>query len=508
MLLRVENLTKRFPGVVANDRLNLEIAPGEVHALLGENGAGKSTLMNLLYGLLQPDEGQIYWLDRPVGIGSPRDALDLGIGMVHQHFMLVPRLSVLENVTLSLKRKRGENRGSAELRLRELAAAWGTEIDPLRTVDSLSVGERQRVEILKALYRNVRLLILDEPTAALAPAETESLFRMGRSLVAGGGSVIFITHRLDEVMAFSDRVTVLRNGRNAGTLKTGDATPGALAQLMVGHEVESSAKRPRAGGQSANQPLLEVVEVSTPPGRGGVRLKGVTLDVNAGEIVGIAGVDGNGQTELVEAILGLRPIDRGRVAIDGRESTNRPTRDILRNGIAVIPGDRHAGAIIEDYDLIQNALLGFADRRPWANRGWLQRAEVERTVGEIITQLQIRTSSPFGPMSRMSGGHQQRFVVGRTLLRSPRVLLAVQPTRGLDIDSAELIRAKLLELREAGNGVLLVSMDLEEVMRLSDRVAVIYGGSLIGRASPGYTRNEIGLLMAGISPIPPGGAPP
>jgi simple sugar transport system ATP-binding protein len=506
MLLRVENLTKRFPGVVANDRLNLEIAAGEVHALLGENGAGKSTLMNLLYGLLEPDEGQIYWQDRPVRIGSPRVALELGIGMVHQHFMLVPRLSVLENVTLGLKRKPGENRGAAERRLRGLAAAWGGEVDPSRSVDSLSVGERQRVEILKALYRNIRLLILDEPTAALAPSEAEQLFRMGRSLADGGGAVIFITHRLDEVMAFSDRVTVLRNGQHAGTFETRKATPRALAQLMVGHEVKSSSRRPRGTSEAAGRPLLEISDMGTARGREGVRLSDITLDVNTGEVVGIAGVDGNGQTELVEAILGLRRIERGRVMVDGREMTNLRTEEVLSRGVAVVPGDRHAAAMIEDCDLIQNGLLGFADRRPWVSRGWLQSAEVKRTVGEIIERFNIRTPSSISPMSRMSGGHQQRFVVGRTLCRAPKVLLAVQPTRGLDIDSAELIRSKLLELREAGNGVLLVSMDLEEVMQLSDRIAVIYGGSIIGGPSAAFSRNEIGLLMAGVV-TPPAQAP-
>jgi simple sugar transport system ATP-binding protein len=505
MLLRVENLTKRFPGVVANDHLNLDIRPGEVHAVLGENGAGKSTLMNLLYGLLQPDEGQIYWEDRPVSIGSPREALDLGIGMVHQHFMLVPRLTVLENVTLGLTRGPGEGRQVAERRLCELAAAWGTDINPHRTVDSLSVGERQRVEILKALYRKARLLILDEPTAALAPAEIEQLFRMGRSHVAGGGSVIFITHRMDEVMAFSHRVTVLRDGRNVGTMETSAATPAALAHLMVGHDVEAGSRRPRVA-VGKQRPLLELIDVGTAPGRGGDRLGGVTLDVGPGEIVGIAGVDGNGQTELVEAILGLRRIDRGRIVIDGEESNGLDTREILARGIAVIPGDRHAGAIIEDFDLIQNGLLGLADRQPWVSGGWLQPGAVARTVAEIVSGYSIKTSSPPGPMRRMSGGHQQRFVVGRTLSRKPKLLLAVQPTRGLDIESAELIRRKLLDLREAGNGVLLVSMDLEEVIRLCDRIAVIYGGSIIGRASAGYSRNEIGLLMAGVSPGAEGAA--
>jgi general nucleoside transport system ATP-binding protein len=495
-LLRVEQLTKRFPDVAANDALNLEILPGEVHALLGENGAGKTTLMNLLCGLLTPDEGRIYWQEAPVAISSPGRALELGIGMVHQHFMLVPRLTILENVLLGLGRGLRRDRTSAEQRLRDLAKAFWPSLDPHRLVDSLSIGEKQKVEILKALYREIRLLILDEPTAALAPHEAQILFEFGRTLTAQGGAIIFITHRMEEAMAFSDRISVLRQGQNVGTVPTRDTSPRGLARLMVGRDLppstEKISRRPGAV-------LLEAAGLSTSGPEGSVALDDLSFDVKEGEILGFAGVDGNGQTEVVEALLGLRPASRGRIVFRGRELTGLKPKAIYDHGLAVLPGDRHAAGMIENLDLMQNGLLGLEGRAPWSRRGFLQRIEIQRLAEGIVSRFSVKASSVHASMDQLSGGHQQRFVVGRTLCRNPEVLIAVQPTRGLDLESAEFIRTQLLKLREEGRGILLVSTDLDEIIRLSDRIDVLYGGRIIGRALPGDNREEIGLLMAGVN---------
>jgi len=513
-LLRVERLTKRFRGVTANDALDLEIRPGEIHALLGENGAGKSTLMNLLYGLLAPDAGQIYWQGQPVSIASPRAALELGIGMVHQHFMLVPRLTVLENVTLGLNRKMRGDRAAAEKRLRELAKTIWPQIDPHRPIDSLSIGEKQKVEILKALFRRVRLLILDEPTAALAPSEAEDLFRIGRELTRQQGAIIFITHRLDEVMAFSDRVSVLRQGRNVGTFDTRSSSPRALASQMVGRELAPPPTSPTGSNacvaeaskafvptpMSVSPPLLQATHVTTPPKEGSVSLSNISLQIHPGEILGIAGVDGNGQTELVEALLGHRRLSHGEILIHGRSIAASTPEAILDRGLAVIPGDRHAAAIVDGFDLLQNGLLGLVDRGPWSKRGFLRRREVRGLAKKIVGDFSVKAASLDAPINQLSGGHQQRFVVGRTLQRDPSVLIAVYPTRGLDFESAEFIRSQLLALRDQGRGVLLVTTDLDEVIKLSDRIAVIYGGRIIGSASPTASRAEIGLLMAGVAP--------
>lgn len=502
-LLRVEALTKSFPGVIANDRLDLEVRAGEVHAVLGENGAGKSTLMNVLGGMLAPDAGEIRWEGRRVSLASPRDAADLGIAMVHQHFMLVPRLSVLENVTLGLPRSARGRPAEAERRLRALLGQFETDLDPRQPVETLSVGERQKVEIMKAIFRQVRLLILDEPTAALAPHEAQQLFRIGRSVAAQGNAVIFITHRMDEVHAFSDRVTVLRAGRNVGTFATAGSEPRELVRLMVGRELAAPPVRaPRAPGAV----LLEADAISTAGGEGVVPLDRLSLAVQAGEIVGVAGVDGNGQDELVEALLGLRPLRAGRITLGPQDLSSLDTAGILAAGLGVVPADRHAAAIVEDFDLRRNVLLGLGPTPPWVRGGWLDWKRIGETTAEIVQRFQVKAQGPDAPISRLSGGHQQRLVLGRALCREARVLVAAQPTRGLDVGSAALVRERLLAMRAEGRGVLLLSMDLDEVLQLSDRIAVIFAGRILGWADPGTSRTEIGLLMTGIAPGA-GGAP-
>jgi general nucleoside transport system ATP-binding protein len=496
-LLQVENLTKRFPGVVANDRLHLEVAAGEVHALLGENGAGKSTLMNILYGLLRPDGGNILWKGQPVRIGSPREAMRLGIGMVHQHFMQVAPLTVLENVVLGLRWGLVGDMAAAEQRLRAIAAQFQQTIDPHARIGSLSVGEQQRVEIFKALYRNAELLILDEPTASLTPGETAQLFGVCRELVAQGKSVIFITHKLDEVCALSNRITVLRHGRNVATLETSKSEPQQLARLMVGQDVALRIeKRPHDTGPV----LLQISDLRVANHDGRAVIKDLSLTLRRGEIVGIAGVDGNGQAELVQALLGLLPPARGSVHLQGDDITYLTQAKRMEKGIAIIPADRHREAVVQDLSLVDNALLGFSDAPPLAKFGFLQRAAAIRFTQKIIADFSVKAPSPRVPMRTLSGGHQQRFVFGRALEHHPRLLIAVQPSRGLDLVSADFVRRKIVELRDSGAAVLLISMDLDEIQMLSDRIAVMHAGDIVGTVGPQHRRDEIGLMMAGVRP--------
>ncbi|MEJ0000936.1 MAG: ABC transporter ATP-binding protein [Verrucomicrobiota bacterium] len=487
-------MTKRFPGVVANDHLNFDVAPGEIHALIGENGAGKSTLMNMLYGLLTPEEGTIFWKGQSIRIGSPRQALQLGIGMVHQHFMQVGALTVLENVVLGVRRGLIADWCAEEAKLCRLAAELELPIDPQARVDTLSVGERQRVEILKALHRDAELLILDEPTAALTPPEAEKLFALCRRLASAGKSVIFITHRLDEVEALSRRTTVLRQGRIVGTFLTAECSRRKLARLMVGRDLDEAPPRaPREVGP----PLLEVTALEVLGLRLASTLRNISLTVCQGEIVGVAGVDGNGQKELVEALLGLRPVLRGAIRLKGHEVTEAALASRLAEGMACIPADRHAAAIVEDFSLVDNALLGHSESPSLSTRGWIDLGRVLRFTEEIVQDFQVKAASLDNPIRSLSGGHQQRFVLGRALASHPDLLIAAQPTRGLDIGSAEFVRGKLLELRAVGKAVLLISMDLDEVLKLSDRIEIIREGRIVGSILPPYDRSEIGLLMTG-----------
>jgi ABC-type uncharacterized transport system ATPase subunit len=453
--------------------------------------------MNILYGLLTPDDGRIFWKDQPVSIRSPRQAISIGIGMVHQHFMHVPQLTVLENMVLGQESGFFGDMPSAEKRLLQIASDFRQPIDPHAFVGSLSVGEQQRVEIYKALYRRAELLILDEATATLTPPETEQLFDICRTLVARGKSVIFITHKLEEVMALSTRVTVLRQGHNVGTLQTDRTNPQELARLMVGRDLPGKiSKIPQKPGRA----ILEIANLCVAGDRTAAVLRDLSLSVHAGEIVGIAGVDGNGQTELVEAICGLRRAAAGTIRFSDENIANLAPAAILKKGIACIPADRHASAIIEKFSLDQNALLGFSHTRPFASRGFIDPSAVLHFTRDIIAQYGVKARSSAAPMKSLSGGHQQRFVFGRTIRHDPQLLIAVQPTRGLDIVSSDFVRRKLIDLRDAGKAVLLVSMDLDEIIMLSDRIEVIHHGQIMGRANEHSSREQIGLLMAGVKP--------
>ncbi len=496
-LLRVENVTKRFPGVVANDRLNLDIAAGEVHALLGENGAGKSTLMNILYGLQEPDEGGIYWKGQRLNLQSPREAIAQGIGMVHQHFMLVPSLTVLENIVLGLNTGLKGDMAQAEVRLRALADEFQQPLDPHAKVSTLSVGQQQRVEIMKALYRDAELLILDEPTAVLTPQEVEQLFTVCRALAGRGKAVIFIAHKLSEIMELSDRVTVLRAGRSVATVKTSETSPPELARLMVGQDVSLSFPKAPA---NPGKPLLEIRNFSVTTDEGLAAVKNVSFDIREGEIVGIAGVDGNGQTELIEALLGLRPLGAGSARLDGAEITGLPLADLMEKGVAFVPADRHASAIVGDFSLTDNGLLGFEDDPRFAQKGLLAMRRIQAFAEDLIRSYRVQTPSAQVPIKNLSGGNQQRFVMARAMAHDPRLLVVVQPTRGLDIGSSEFVRRKIVELRDAGRAVLLVSMDLDEILMMSDRIEIMHHGEVMGTVGPETGRDEIGLLMAGVAP--------
>lgn len=495
VLLRVDHVTKRFPGIVANDSLDLEIRHAEIHALLGENGAGKSTLMNILYGLHTPDEGRILWKGQPVRMRSPRDAIALGIGMVHQHFKLAQPLTVLENVVLGLRTGLIGDMRSAAARLRDLADTFHQPIDLHAPVASLSVGEQQRVEILKALYRNAELLILDEPTSVLTPQEAEQLYLICKQLKAQGKSVIFITHKMNEIMSHSDRVSVLRAGRNIATLDTEACNPHQLAVMMVGQgtalDVEKQTTR------EFGSTVLQLEDIAVRGESSARAITGVSLSIRAGEIVGIAGVDGNGQQELAEAILGLRRIEHGTMALGGNEITHHSPAERIAAGIAAIPGDRHAAAIVSEFDLVDNAMLGFATGSRFASFGFLRRSALLEFTRRIITEYRVKTVSPQTAIRTLSGGNQQRFVIGRTVDRDPRLLVAVQPTRGLDMGASAFVRSLLLQMRDAGKAVLLISMDLDEITMLSDRIAVMHEGEIAGVVTSGADRETVGLLMAG-----------
>jgi len=496
-VVEMRGITKRFPGVVANDRIDFEVRAGEVHALLGENGAGKTTLMNVLYGLYQPDEGEIYIRGHRVTLRSPRDAIALGIGMVHQHFMLIPPLTVAENVVLGLPSSRGPflDTDRAERRISELAQRYGLKVDPHAYVWQLSVGEQQRVEIIKALYRGASILILDEPTSVLTPPEVRELFSVLRRMAEEGNAVIFITHKLHEVMAVSDRVTVLRDGRVVSTVDTADTSERQLARMMVGREVLFQvSKRPVAKGKVA----LEVRDLWAMGDRGLPALKGISLSLRQGEILGIAGVAGNGQRELAEVITGLRRATKGKVLIGGKDMTNCPPAAIIGEGVAYIPEERIRRGLIMDFSVAENAILETHNSPPFTDGWFLNRREIDRYVEGLISDYGVKTPSKDAPVRHLSGGNLQRLLLARELSRRPKLLIASQPTRGLDVGATEYIRRRLVEQREKGTAILLISEDLDEVLSLSDRVAVMYEGEIVGIVPEGEADvEEIGMMMAG-----------
>ncbi len=504
LALEMRGVTKRFPGVLANDHVNFQLEKGEIHALLGENGAGKSTLMNILYGLYSQDEGQIFLNGEEVKIEGTTDAIRLGIGMVHQHFMLVPVMTVTENIILGTEVVKNGfvlDLGTAAQRIRDLSRQYGLEIDPDAYIKDLPVGTQQRVEIIKALYREADILILDEPTAVLTPQEAEELFVIMRSLVAEGKSIIFITHKLGEVFAVADRITVLRNGHVVGTTTPAEATKESLAEMMVGRQVILTVdKKPAQPGS----PVLQVQNLKALDDRGSLVLNGVSFEVQAGEIFGVAGVQGNGQTELVETLTGLRHCLEGRVSITGVDVTNASPRKITDLGVTVegsahIPEDRHEHGMVASYPIADNLILNTYYRQPFANGIVMNHRAVEDNGLRLVHEFDIRTPSIYTPAGSLSGGNQQKVVVGRELSRPITLLIASQPTRGLDVGSIEFIHNRLVTARDDGVAVLLVSAELDEIMSLSDRIAVMYKGQIIATLEADQARREkLGLLMAGI----------
>ncbi len=495
--LEMRNITKRFPGVLANDGIDFEVQAGEIHALLGENGAGKSTLMKILYGLYQADQGEIRLNGQAATIGSPREAIALGIGMIHQHFMLVPSLTVAENVVLGLPSSREPfvDTDRAGQRIGELSHTYGLRVDPRAYVWQLSVGEQQRVEIIKALYRGAALLILDEPTAVLTPQEVDELFAILRQMAADGHVLIFISHKLHEVMALSDRVTALRDGRVVGAVPTAETNQAELARMMVGREVIRTWDKPEL---EAGQVVLSLRQVWAVGDKGVPALKGVSLEVRAGEIVGVAGVSGNGQRELAEVITGLRPATAGQVFIGRQEVTNHTPAQIIATGLSYIPEERLTMGAIKEFSVAENIILETHTRPPLSKSIFLDFDQIARHATQLIHNYDIKTPSQHTPVKNLSGGNIQKLILARELSRQPHILIASQPTRGVDIGATEYIHRRLIEQRSEGTAILLISEDLDEVQALSDRIAVMYEGEIVGIVPTEQAEAEtLGLMMAG-----------
>ena len=500
-VLELRNITKAFPGVLANDRIDLTLEQGEIHALLGENGAGKTTLVNILYGLYTPDEGQIMLNGREVQIQDPVDAIAQGIGMVHQHFMLIPVMTVTENVMLGVETTRNGlflDQAQVDQRIRDISQQHGLEVDPEAYIKDIPVGVQQRVEIIKVLYREADTLILDEPTAVLTPQEAEDLFKVLRSLSSQGKSIIFITHKLKEVMALADRITVLRNGRVVGTTTPGETTEVKLAAMMVGREVDLVVRKKPA---SPGEVVLEVKDLQVLDERQNLTVNGVSLEVRAGEILGIAGVQGNGQTELVYALTGLQPIIGGEMRILGERVDHATPRQILEKGVAHIPEDRQRHGLILSFPVHDNLVLCSYYLPPFAKGIATQEKSVIATARELVEQFDVRTPNVFVPTSTLSGGNQQKVIVAREFSRPIKLLIASQPTRGLDVGSIEYIHNRIIEKRDEGTAVLLVSPELDEIIALSDRIAVMYKGEIVDTVPAlGVIKEYLGLLMAGVKP--------
>ena len=494
----MRGITKRFPGVVADDRVDFDVLPGEVHALFGENGAGKSTLMRVLYGLYRADEGEMLLNGEPVSISSPADAIAHGIGMIHQHFMLVSTLTVAENVALGLRSSRGpltDLRPVSE-RIRELSARYKLEVDPDAVVWQLSVGERQRVEIIKALYRNVSLLILDEPTAVLTPQEVDDLFVVLRQMVEDGRGLVFISHKIREVLGISDRITVLRAGRKVGTVVPEDVTPHELAEMMVGHALSSEELPPATSGGEVR---LAVSDLHVMGDRGTEAVRGLGFDVRSGEIVAIAGVSGNGQREVAEAIAGLRTASRGSILLGGVELVGRHPAQTRKAGLGFVPEERMRDGIVPGFSVAENLLLIDNAAPAFSRFGFLRGRAIRRHCDELVEAFDVKTPDLNTPTHNLSGGNIQKLILARELSAEPRVLLVAQPTRGVDVGAARYIHERLLTQRERGTAILVISEDLDEVLSLSDRILVMYEGQIIAEADPRTsTREALGLMMAGV----------
>ena len=495
-LLELRGITKRFPGVLANDAVDFDVAVGEVHALLGENGAGKSTLMKVLYGLYRPDEGEVRLHGQPSGIATPAHAIEAGVAMIHQHFMLVPTLTVAENVALGLS-SNGLLLDTSEVaeRILELSTRYGLHVDPSAYVWQLAVGERQRVEIIKALYRDCRLLILDEPTAVLTPIEVDELFVTLRTMATDGVGLIFISHKLDEVLALADRITVMRDGRVTGETAPSATSKAELADMMVGREVQLAPDRSIV---EVGDVRLAVDDLRVMGDRGIESVTGCSLEVRSGEVLGIAGVSGNGQRELAEAIAGLRPAAGGAVRIDGTDVTGHHPSAVRAAGLAYVPEERMRDGVVGEFTVAENLILVAHDRAPFSRRGMLRLGVIAERCRDLVERFAVKTPSLETTTSNLSGGNIQKLILARELSGQPKVLVAAQPTRGVDIGAAEYIHRRLIGERSSGNAILVISEDLDEVLALSDRVAVMFEGRIVSVMDVAEASIEqIGLLMAG-----------
>ena len=498
--VEMRGIVKRFPGVLANDHIDFTVRVGEIHALLGENGAGKTTLMNILYGLYSPDAGEIYIYGKRANISSPRDAIRYGIGMVHQHFTLIPTFTVLENVILGYKgNKITLNLKEAKRKVKNIIDDYNLGLDPNAKVWQLSVGEQQKVEILKMLFRDAKILILDEPTSVLTPIEVKGLFEFLRKMKNEGKSIIFITHKLREVMEVSNRVTVLRKGRVVGVREVRETSERELAKMMVGREVVFTVRKEE--DNAVGDTVLEVKDLWVMGDRGVYSVKGISLSIKAGEILGIAGVSGNGQKEFVEAIIGLRRVDRGRILINGSDVTNAKPKDIVKFGVAYLPEDREEKGYFHDASIRDNLCTkvrySFLKRR-----FFLDHQKMDMYAEKLVDEFHILTPTIWDPAKNLSGGNKQRLVLARELSINPRILIANQPTRGLDVNATEYIRKRILEAKKSGVAVLLVSEDIDEIIMLSDRIAVFYNGKVMGIVKPdGVSFEDLGLMLTGMRKV-------
>ena len=493
------NIRKEFPGIVANDDVSIGLKPGEILALLGENGAGKSTLMSILFGLYSADAGEIRIKAKRVTIHNPNQANELGIGMVHQHFKLVHNFTITENIVLGIEPKKGLGIDikSAARRIKKLSEQYGLNVDPHAKIEDVSVGMQQRVEILKMLYRDAEVLIFDEPTAALTPQEVQDLMRIMENLRGEGKSILLITHKLKEIKAIADRCTVIRRGKVIGTVDVADTQTAEMARMMVGREVSFVVDKAET---EIGQVILDIKNLSVINSRKVMGLKDFSLTVRAGEIVGVAGVDGNGQTELVEALTGLRKAESGTILLNGKDITRDSIRERIKQGMAHIPEDRQKHGLVLEYSVEDNLILEVYSNPPYAKYGFLQQEAIRRHAEKVIRDFDVRTGQgPAGMAGSLSGGNQQKAIVGREIDHDPVILIAVQPTRGLDVGSIEYIHQRLVSQRDRGKGVLLVSLELDEILDLCDRIAVVSHGELVGEVDAGKTdENEIGLMMAGV----------
>ncbi len=497
-IVEMRKIVKRFPGVLANDHIDFDLRQGEIHALLGENGAGKTTLMDILFGLYELDSGEILLKGKAVQFSSAHDAIMHGLGMVHQHFMLVQSFTVAENIILGQPSPRAplvEKLEDVNERIRKASDAYGLKVDPQAGVWTLSVGEQQRVEILKALYRGAEVLILDEPTAVLTPPEVKDLLDVLRRLAQAGKTIVFISHKLGEVLAVSDRITVLQDGRVVGTVAASETDQQALARMMVGRDILLAVKK---GPAHPGETRLKVSHLKARNDRNLLAVNDVSLEVYAGEILGVAGVAGNGQTELEEVIAGLRHAESGQVEICAANVTNSPPRKIGEAGLAHIPSDRYQRGVLQDFSVAENMVLERFEDVPFTRRGLLDWNQIYCEAKELVARFDVRTPSAQTPAGKLSGGNTQKMILARELARKPRVLLAAQPTRGMDISAIEFVHTRLLEQRDAGTAILLFSTELDEIMTLSDRIAVMYGGRIVGVLKTAEVDiNQLGMMMGG-----------